>query len=66
MQCTTIHNFASKSEHFSELNLIPLLLEKTNLLSSVHFSCLSAVHNHETVCGILQFNTLMLNSGEEV
>lgn len=26
-----------------------------------HFSRLSAAHNHETACGILQFNTLLLN-----
>lgn len=37
------------------------LLGKTSVLSSAHFSRLSAVHNHETACGILQFNTPPLN-----
>lgn len=37
------------------------LLGKTSVLSSAHFSRLSAVHNHETACGILQFNTPLLN-----
>lgn len=39
------------------------LLGKTSVLSSAHFSRLSAVHNHETACGILQFNTPPLNRG---
>lgn len=59
-----IHNMALQSECSCNVNLIHLLAwEKT---SSAHFSCLSAVHNHETACGILQLSTLMLNSDEEV
>lgn len=38
---------------------------KTSVLRSARFSRLSAVHNHETACGIPRFHTPPLNRGNE-